>query len=107
MKVRSIFLRGFDQEMAELAGDYMREEGIKFWRPAVPISIEQLVAGTPGTLKVTGKRTDTGEEIAEEFNTVLFAIGRDPCTDALGLENAGMTPYSVPLFHFSFHLRGN
>lgn len=32
----------------------------------------------------------TKEEITEEFNTVLFAIGRAPCTDSIGLEKAGV-----------------
>ena len=76
--------------MAEKAGDYMREEGIKFYRPVIPTKIEQLEAGTPGKLRVTAKRVDNNEEIVEEFNTVLFAIGRDPCTDTIGLENTGI-----------------
>ncbi|XP_054155155.1 thioredoxin reductase 1, cytoplasmic-like [Oppia nitens] len=88
--VRSILLRGFDQEMAEKVGDYMGIEGIKFLRPFIPTSIEQIEAGTPGRLRVTAKRTDTNEEIVDEYNTVLFAIGRDPCTDKIGLENTGV-----------------
>ncbi len=76
--------------MAEKAGNYMREEGVKFLRPAVPIKIEQLEAGTPGKLRVTAKRVDNNEEIVEEYNTVMLAIGRDPCTDIIGLENAGI-----------------
>ena len=67
----------------------MREEGIKFLRPCIPTKIEQIEAGQPGRLRVTGKRTDTDEEVVEEYNSVLFAIGRDPCTNNLGLENTG------------------
>jgi thioredoxin reductase (NADPH) len=37
--VRSIFLRGFDQQMAELVGDYMRNQGIKIIRPCVPVKV--------------------------------------------------------------------
>jgi len=37
--VRSILLRGFDQQMAELAGDFMKEEGVKFLRPCVPTKV--------------------------------------------------------------------
>ena len=37
--VRSILLRGFDQQMAELAGDFMKAEGIKFLRPCVPTKV--------------------------------------------------------------------
>jgi len=37
--VRSILLRGFDQQMAELAGDFMKAEGVKFLRPCVPTKV--------------------------------------------------------------------
>lgn len=37
--VRSIFLRGFDQQMANKVGDYMKDHGVKFIREAVPTSI--------------------------------------------------------------------
>ena len=38
--VRSILLRGFDQEMAEKIGEYMAEQGIKFIRPCVPTKVK-------------------------------------------------------------------
>ena len=37
--VRSIFLRGFDQQIANKIGDYMEKTGIKFIKKAVPIEI--------------------------------------------------------------------
>lgn len=37
--VRSIFLRGFDQDMAERIGAYMQKVGIKFIRPCIPSSV--------------------------------------------------------------------
>lgn len=37
--VRSILLRGFDQQMAEKIGDYMEVEGVKFIRPCVPTKV--------------------------------------------------------------------
>lgn len=37
--VRSILLRGFDQEMAERAGTYMKDHGVKFIRPFVPTKV--------------------------------------------------------------------
>ena len=37
--VRSILLRGFDQQMAEKIGDYMSGHGIKFIRPCVPTKV--------------------------------------------------------------------
>lgn len=38
--VRSIFLRGFDQHMANKVGSYMEKSGIKFIKQAVPVKIE-------------------------------------------------------------------
>ncbi|KAM9410343.1 thioredoxin reductase 3 [Pholidichthys leucotaenia] len=88
--VRSILLRGFDQDMANRVGDHMEEHGIKFLRKYVPIKIELLEAGTPGRLKVTAKSTETDDIIDDEYNTVLIAIGRDACTEKLGLDKAGV-----------------
>eukprot|EP00731_Ephydatia_muelleri_P002661 Em0001g2661a len=88
--VRSIFLRGFDQQMAEKAGAYMEEHGVKFIRKAVPTKIELVEDGTPRRLKVEFEFVETKETSSQEFNTVLFAIGRDPDTKGLGLENAGV-----------------
>jgi len=88
--VRSIFLRGFDQDIAEKIGHNLAEEGITIHRPSIPVKVEQLEDGTPGTLRVTFRRTDTGNEATIDCNTVLFAIGRDPCTSEIGLEKVGV-----------------
>jgi pyruvate/2-oxoglutarate dehydrogenase complex dihydrolipoamide dehydrogenase (E3) component len=37
--VRSIFLRGFDQQLANKIGDYMKKTGLKFIRDSVPTKI--------------------------------------------------------------------
>jgi len=87
--VRSILLRGFDQQMAELIGSYMEKHGVHFKRGYVPIKIERIEEGSPGRLKVTAENGD-GEIIEEEYNTVLFAIGRDACTSSIGIENSGV-----------------
>lgn len=51
--VRSILLRGFDQDMAARIGDYMeKKKGIRFIREAIPTKVEQLEEGQPGRLKV-------------------------------------------------------
>lgn len=84
--VRSILLRGFDQQMAEKVGEYMKNHRIKFIREAVPTQIEQLEAGTPGKLKVTAKYAKDGQTFSDEYNTVLLGIGRDACTTGIGLE---------------------
>ncbi|XP_074595017.1 thioredoxin reductase 1, cytoplasmic-like [Brevipalpus obovatus] len=88
--VRSILLRGFDQEMAEKVGDYMAEEvGVKFLRPCVPLSVELIKEGEPSRLLVKAKMGD-GTVIQDDYNTVLFAIGRTPCTDKIGLDQIGV-----------------
>uniref|UniRef100_H9H514 Thioredoxin reductase 1, cytoplasmic n=1 Tax=Macaca mulatta TaxID=9544 RepID=H9H514_MACMU len=88
--VRSILLRGFDQDMASKIGEHMEEHGIKFIRQFVPIKIEQIEAGTPGRLRVVAQSTNSEEIIEGEYNTVLLAIGRDACTRKIGLETVGV-----------------
>ncbi|KAM9325543.1 thioredoxin reductase 3 [Gastrophryne carolinensis] len=88
--VRSIFLRGFDQEMAERAGAYMETHGVKFFKKFVPTLVEQLEPGTPGRLRVVAKSTETDEVIEGEYNTVLIAVGRDACTRNIGLDKIGV-----------------
>ncbi|XP_069025614.1 thioredoxin reductase 3 isoform X2 [Embiotoca jacksoni] len=88
--VRSILLRGFDQDMANRAGEHMESHGVKFLRKHVPVKVEELESGTPGRLKVTSKSTETDEVIEEEYNTVLIAVGRDACTDKIGLDKTGV-----------------
>ena len=94
--VRSILLRGFDQQMANSIGDYMTNvSGIKMIRQAVPTKIEQVSPGTPATLRVTFEiidPTDPTKKVEQviECNTVLFAVGRKPCTKDIGLDKAGV-----------------
>merc|ERR550534_2000081 len=87
--VRSILLRGFDQQMAGKIGEYMEEHGINFIRECVPTKIEKIEEGSPAKLKVTAKYND-GTEFVDEFNTVIFAIGRDACTGNIGLDKVGV-----------------
>ncbi|XP_056430486.1 thioredoxin reductase 1, cytoplasmic isoform X2 [Hyla sarda] len=87
--VRSILLRGFDQQIAEKIGEHMEEHGVKFIKHFVPTKIEQIEAGTPGKLNITSQSTD-GSEIMEEYNTVILAIGRDACTRTIGLDIPGV-----------------
>ncbi|XP_074863880.1 thioredoxin reductase 1, cytoplasmic [Carettochelys insculpta] len=88
--VRSILLRGFDQEMANKIGEHMEEHGVKFIKQFVPIKVEQIEKGTPGKLKVIAQSTDGREMIEGEYNTVLLAVGRDACTRTIGLEKVGV-----------------
>ena len=87
--VRSIFLRGFDQQMANKLAEHMEAQGVKFIRGAVPTAVEKTEEGTPGTLKVTATTTE-GETITGDYNTVAIAIGRDLCTTDMGLDTVGV-----------------
>lgn len=43
--VRSILLRGFDQDMANKIGEHMEEHGVKFIKEFVPIKVSGLPVG--------------------------------------------------------------
>ncbi|CAH8481098.1 unnamed protein product [Schistosoma rodhaini] len=92
--VRSILLRGFDQQMAEKVGDYMENHGVKFAKLCVPDEIKQLKAvdtenNKPGLLLVKGHYTD-GKNFEEEFETVIFAVGREPQLSKVLCETVGV-----------------
>jgi thioredoxin reductase (NADPH) len=80
--VRSILLRGFDRECADLIGEYMEKEGVKFKREVVPSQLEKLDSGK---IKVTFSNGDV-----DEYDTVLVAIGRTGDTANLGLDNVNI-----------------
>lgn len=84
--VRSIFLRGFDQQMAELVAGAAAEKGVKFIHKCVPESIEKT---EDGRYLVRHVFTD-GTKGSDVYDTVLFAIGRKALTDDLQLQNAGV-----------------
>ena len=115
--VRSIVLRGFDRQCSELVRSYIENVEkvslllfkdlfkdvqlilcfilqVRFIDTSVPKKIVRLDGGAdqpkPGKLAVTYVDVNTKEEKTEEFNTVLFAIGREPCTNQIGLDNAGV-----------------
>jgi thioredoxin reductase (NADPH) len=74
--VRSILLRGFDQDIAERIGKHMMASGVKFLRNCIPTKFERLIEPTndrPGRVRVTAESiNDDGitETIIEEFDTV-------------------------------------
>ena len=52
--------------------------------------VELVEEGPPRKLRVEYKDTANNEVASEEFNTVLIAVGRDPCTSGIGLDKAGV-----------------
>lgn len=72
--VRSIFLRGFDQECANRIGDYMDMKGVKFIKEAVP---SKIVKTEDDKRHVTWiDVNDNSEKGNKVFDTVMLAIGR-------------------------------
>ncbi len=82
--IRSIPLRGFDQDMAEKVVTYMSEKQIcQFLRETIPIQMEKA---EDGKILVKYKKTTSSEILTEVYDTVLFAIGRQINSESLHLE---------------------
>ncbi|XP_034839961.1 thioredoxin reductase 1, mitochondrial-like isoform X1 [Maniola hyperantus] len=89
--VRSVPLRGFDQQMARMITNEMEEKGVKFQHKCIPLSVEKLASGQ---LKARWLNTETKEESEDVFDTVLLATGRYALTEQLDLPAAGVTTLS-------------
>ncbi|KAJ7309686.1 hypothetical protein JRQ81_007745 [Phrynocephalus forsythii] len=85
--MRSIPLRGFDQQMASLVTDYMEAHGTRFLKKCSPTKVKKT---DHGRLRVTWKFAESGKEKSDEFDTVMWAVGRAPDTKTLNLEVAGV-----------------
>ncbi|XP_067634559.1 thioredoxin reductase 1, mitochondrial isoform X2 [Eurosta solidaginis] len=84
--VRSVVLREFDQQMANIIKDSLIERGVKFLFTTLPSSVEKQ----GDRLLVKWTNSTTGEEGSGIFDTVLFAIGRKGLVDDLNLGAAGV-----------------
>ncbi|XP_032685315.1 thioredoxin reductase 2, mitochondrial isoform X1 [Odontomachus brunneus] len=87
---RSIVLRGFDQQMANIVAEEMEHRGVHFIYQAKPKKISKQ---DDGRLLVDWIDKD-GEIHQDVYDTVLFAIGRRPLTEELKPENAGLKLHS-------------
>ncbi|XP_064128627.1 thioredoxin reductase 2, mitochondrial isoform X4 [Loxodonta africana] len=85
--MRSIPLRGFDQQMASLVTEHMESHGTQFLRGCTPLQVRRL---PDGCLQVIWEDRVSGREDMGTFDTVLWAIGRVPETRSLNLEKAGV-----------------
>ncbi|XP_060049482.1 thioredoxin reductase 2, mitochondrial isoform X2 [Erinaceus europaeus] len=85
--MRSIPLRGFDQQMSGLVTEHMVAHGTRFLKGCTASRVERLPSGQ---LQVTWKDLASGKEDMGTFDTVLWAIGRIPETRSLNLEKAGV-----------------
>lgn len=84
--VRSIFLRGFDQQMAELVAEESAMRGVRFLHKTTPDKVEKMKDGRLLVSYTDGK----GNKFSDVFDTVLFATGRVASTADLKLQNAGV-----------------
>ena len=84
--VRSILLRGFDQQMSNRIGNYMSNQGIRFIRESIPTKLTKTESGR---ILVEYENGDKQKQ-TEEFDTVLLAIGRLADTKNIGLEQIGV-----------------
>ena len=83
--VRSILLRGFDQECANKIGDFMEKDGVKFIRNMVPAELKRQPNGRI-LVKYQGSGFANGDVTGEEeFDTVVGCVGRYADTEKLGL----------------------
>jgi len=88
---RSIFLRGFDQEIAEHIAGYMERQGVKMVRRCSPKKFEKVKDESGADkIKVTYTNSDFGFDVEMLFDTVIVATGRRADTVNLGLEAAGV-----------------
>ncbi|OXU22202.1 hypothetical protein TSAR_009950 [Trichomalopsis sarcophagae] len=88
--VRSIILRGFDQQMANIIAEEMETRGVDFIYHAKPTALEKQA---DGSILVHWVDKD-GQIHKDVYDTVLFAIGRKALTKDLKLENAGVAVIS-------------
>jgi len=71
-------LRGFDAELGRHLGDEMAKKGVRVRLQANPIRVE------------ADRTVEFADGTRERFDLVMFATGRRPNTESLGLEQAGV-----------------
>ncbi|KAL3268415.1 hypothetical protein HHI36_007528 [Cryptolaemus montrouzieri] len=84
--VRSVPLRGFDQQMASIVAAAMEDRGVKFLHKCNVSAVEKQ---DDGKLLVKWIN-DQKEEFSDTYDTVLFAMGRRALTRELHLDKAGV-----------------
>jgi glutathione reductase (NADPH) len=71
-------LRGFDAELGRHLGGEMSKKGVRVWLQANPIRVE------------ADRTVQFADDARERFDLVMFATGRKPNTEGLGLGEAGV-----------------
>ncbi|MDX1693778.1 MAG: glutathione-disulfide reductase [Ketobacteraceae bacterium] len=78
---RDLFLRGFDTSVRQFLKKEMEKKGVRLWFNTNVSAIEKTSEGYRASLD-NGETLDTG--------LVLYATGRKPLTENLGLKHAGV-----------------
>jgi len=84
--VRSILLRGFDQQMANMVGEHMTHHGVQFIFKETPKKLTKMDDGRI--------RVEWGEDKSDDFDTVLFATGRYPDLAGVNLDAANVKTHA-------------
>jgi thioredoxin reductase (NADPH) len=88
VSIRSIPLRGFDRQCSEKIVEQMKESGTKFKKNLIPSKIEK---NNDNKLIVTFVDVNTNQvKNTEVYDTVLYATGRYPQTENIGLKEIGV-----------------
>ncbi|XP_056131903.1 thioredoxin reductase 1, cytoplasmic-like [Lampris incognitus] len=98
-------LAGFDQKMVQKIMNHMFVHDVSFVQHYSLAKVEQIEACSkdivvgvpersagpvsPGRLRAT-MVSEEGHRKQEDFDTVLLAVGREPCTGDIGLESVGL-----------------
>ncbi|KAL0482541.1 thioredoxin reductase [Acrasis kona] len=81
--IRSIPLRGFDEQSATMIVSHMSDHGTKILQPWAPSKLTKVGE----KIQVDYYNVNTKETASDTFDTVFFAVGRYPDVKGLGLEN--------------------
>ena len=98
----------FDEDVAKAVKADLEDKGITIINSADVEAVEEISASTDNAVGVDQRVTvkySGGESI--DANYVLFAIGRRPATDGLGLEAAGINTTKRGAIAVDEHLRTN
>lgn len=88
--VRSILLRGFDQDISIKIGDNLKNHGVKFINKSIPIEFNKKDDNRINVKYIIRTNENLEEILNEEYDTVLLAIGREAITKSLNLKSIGV-----------------
>ncbi|KAM6984720.1 thioredoxin reductase 1, cytoplasmic-like [Aplochiton taeniatus] len=83
-------LKRCDHKMLQKIENHMLVHGVNFIHHYSLTKVEQMEDGASGKLTVTAESTGGLETYQDQFDTILLAVGRDACTNDIGLECVGV-----------------